>query len=282
MRPRAAPRRAAAPRRGRDRARRLLQLDRPWRCEAAVVALGLVPGLPPDRRARRHARARRRAGPGCTARPAGGSPAASTSWSASGRSPTRSSLARARPGSPRTALVHFADAASAQRGGREPGDAGRRGAGEGLARHAARAGDRRARGALRGSGALMLYHLLYALRGEVGALNVIALHHVPHRGREPHRAVPGAGARPVDDRAPAPAADRPVHPRRGAGGAQGQGRHAHDGRRPDPDRRARADAAVGGPHQPERLDPDPVDGRLRQPSASPTTTSRSSRSAAWA
>ena len=60
---------------------------------------------------------------------------------------------------------------------------------QGLARHR----HRRRRGAAEGGVRLMLYHLLYPLHDAARGAERDALHHVPHRRREPH----GAGDRPV-------------------------------------------------------------------------------------
>src|SRR5438046_3148020 len=63
-----------------------------------------------------------------------------------------------------------------------------------------------------------------------------ALHYFSHRGRQPHRPLPGADPRAVDDRAAAPAAGRPVHPRGRAAGPPDERGHADHGRPADPDR----------------------------------------------
>ena len=88
--------------------------------------------------------------------------------------------------------------------------------------------------------------------------------HVPHGGREPERARAQPAPRTLVHR---PAAAIPDRPGRAPGRSvepQGQGRHADDGRPADSDGGVRADAALGEPDQPVRLDRDSVHGRVRR------------------
>src|SRR6185436_10632637 len=172
------PRRAAAARAERDRARRLLQLlargarGRGGRARSR-------PGPAAGRRRRRHARAR----PDGQSAPPRGRPRA--------RRP-RGRARRHRPARPRDrrgragGRFRRQGARALRRGragegrGREPRGSRRRRAGEGVARRAPRAGGRRARGALRkgggraggGGASLMLYWALYSMRSELSVLNV--------------------------------------------------------------------------------------------------------------
>ena len=94
---------------------------------------------------------------------------------------------------------------------------------------------------------LMLYHLLPPLHAVALGAERDALHHVPHRGREPDGAGARAVPRPVDDPQAARVPDRSGHPAGRPGDAPHQGGHADDGRAADPDVGARADAPLGGP-----------------------------------
>ena len=150
----------------------------PMALEAAVVALGLVPGL------RRVALLGDMLELGATGpalhREAGRALAGRVDVLAGIGPLSREIVEGARAaGFTGKGLVHFEDAAQARRG-REPRGSGRRRAREGLARHASRAGGGGTRGSLwedsgrSGGGAfeLMLYHLLYSMRGELSVLNV--------------------------------------------------------------------------------------------------------------
>ena len=131
-------------------------------------------------------------------------------------------------------------------------------------------------------GGLMLYHLLYALRGEISVLNVtryitfrtavasltalfLVLVLGPWMIERLRRLQIGQHIREEGPQAHKAKAGTPTM-----------------GGRADPGRRPGADAAVGRPHQPQHLDRDPRRPSPSAPSASPTTTSRWSRSGASA
>ena len=247
----------------------------PAALEAAVTALGLPRRGAPGGLPGRHARA---GADGAGAAPRGGRDAGGQLdvLVAVGALAAGAAWRGARAGLPAAALLHFPDAASGGRGragaGR-PGDAvlvkGSRGV-----RMEAVVDALRARFGARveaREGLSALPPPLRAARRGLGAQRR-PLHHVPHRGGQPDRALPGAGAGPLDDRAAAAAADRPVHPRGGAAGPPDQGGHAHHGRPADPDRHPGAHAALGRPRATA------TSGSWSSPrwpsgrSASPTTT----------
>ena len=86
---------------------------------------------------------------------------------------------------------------------------------------------------------------------------------VPRRDGGDDGAVDRPGVRAVGDPPPGRAEDRPAGARVRRADPPDQARHADDGRRADPDRRRRVDAAVVRLEQPLRLDRDAGDLRLR-------------------
>ena len=174
--------------RGRRHARRRLLQREPGGADARrSTALAATPtAARRDRGARRDARARRRSPTRCTT--SAGAPRPRAGVDAAGRRRRRrrrdalADAARRRPAWPPARVHHVRD----ERRGRRRVvarcvRARRPRAGEGIARHADRRRGRSAEGGVR----LMLYHLLYPLHTTVLGAERDALHHVPHRGREP-------------------------------------------------------------------------------------------------
>ena len=99
--------------------------------------------------------------------------------------------------------------------------------------------------------------------------------HLPDAARDPRGDVGArdrAADRPVDDRAAVARPDRPGGARRRPAVAPEEGRHADHGRRADPGRDRRGDAAVGRPAQPLRLGGARRDAGLRRRRLRATTT----------
>ena len=195
--------------------------------------------------------------------------------------PTRASAASRRSGRPGArerehgrrrspARAHFADVEDliAALG---DGAAVRVGAGQGLALHAHGARRRRAApadrtlpGSIGGDMLLSLSQWLQALLAGVRLPARVPVHHLPRRDGGDDLAAHRPGVRAVGDPPARRAEDRPADPRLRRRVAPCQDRHADHGRRADPARHRRLDAALVRLVQPLRLDRDGGDDRLRR------------------
>ena len=141
-----------------------------------------------------------------------------------------------------------------------------RGARQGLALHEDGAGRRGAAARSRGAVACCLAWPSGCRRSRrrVRLLARVPVPHLPRGDGGDDRAADRPRVRPVGHPPADRAEDRPADPRVRRADAPGQERHADDGRRADPDRHRRLDAAVVRLEQPLRLDRDGGDDRLRR------------------